>query len=70
MYMSEVTIGASLPIRTTLQDILNSGDAVKFFVGLMSVSVGVVLTEICDHGLSFSDALSKTYATGSKYFPQ
>jgi len=64
MYMSEVTIGASLPIRTTLQDILSSGDAIRAIVGLMSVSVGVVLTEICDNGLSFSDALTKTYCTG------
>lgn len=64
MYMSEVTIGASLPIRTTLSDLLVSGDAIKSIVGIMSVSAGVVLTEICDNGLKFSEALSKTYMTG------
>ena len=41
MYMSEVTIGAALPIRTTLNDLLCSGDAIHAIVGLMSVSVGV-----------------------------
>ena len=42
MYMSEVTIGASLPIRTTLNDIMCSGDAVHSIVGIMSVSSGMV----------------------------
>lgn len=64
MYMSEVTIGASLPIRTTLHDMLSSGDAIHTIVGLWSVSVGVVLTEICDNGLTFTEALTKTFATG------
>jgi bifunctional aspartokinase / homoserine dehydrogenase 1 len=64
LYMSEVTIGASLPIRTTLQDVLSSGDAVFSIVGMLSVSVGVVLTEVCENGLKFSEALSKTHATG------
>lgn len=64
MYMSEVTIGASLPICTTLQDLLCSGDAVHSIVGLMSVSVGVVLTDLCENGLSFSKAIEKTYKQG------
>ena len=38
----QVTIGASLPIRTTLNDILCSGDAVHSIVGIMSVSSGMV----------------------------
>ena len=64
LYMSEVTIGAALPIRTTLNDLLCSGDAVHSIVGLMSVSAGTVLTWICDDGLSFSDAVLKTYEAG------
>lgn len=64
MYMSEVTIGAALPIRTTLNDLLCSGDEVHSIVGLMSVSLGVVLTEICDNGLTFTEALKRTFATG------
>lgn len=64
MYMSEVTIGASLPIRTTLNDILCSGDAVHSILGLMSVSAGVVLTDICENGLTFSEAVQKTYSQG------
>lgn len=63
-YMSEVTIGASLPIRTTLNDILCSGDAVHAIVGIMSVSAGVVLTDICDLGCSFTEAVTRTYTRG------
>jgi aspartokinase/homoserine dehydrogenase 1 len=64
MYLSEVTIGASLPIRTTLHDILHSGDAVHQIVGLMSVSAGTVITEMTENGLSFTQAIEKTYSTG------
>ena len=64
MYMSEVTIGAALPIQTTLNDLLCSGDAVHSIVGLMSVSAGVILSAICEDGLSFSQAVEKTYTTG------
>lgn len=64
MFMSEVTIGASLPIRTTLNDILCSGDAVHAIVGIMSVSLGVILTDICDEGKSFSDAVVSTFKRG------
>ena len=62
--MSEVTIGASLPIRTTLQDLLCSGDAVHEIVGLMSVSASDILTDICDFGYSFSEAVSRTFSKG------
>lgn len=33
-------------------------------VGLMSVSVGTVITEMCDNGTSFSTALERTFRTG------
>lgn len=64
MYMSEVTIGASLPIRTTLNDILCSGDAVHAIVGLMSVSANMVISGICEEGLSFTESLLRTYNQG------
>lgn len=64
LYMSEVTIGASLPIRNTLNDLLCSGDAVHSIVGLMSVSVGTVLNDLCDGDMSFSAAVEKTYKQG------
>lgn len=64
MYMSEVTIGAALPVRTTLNDILCSGDAVHAIVGLMSVSTAVVLTYISDEGMSFSEAVAQTHSRG------
>jgi homoserine dehydrogenase len=43
---------------------LCSGDAVRAIVGLMSVSVNTVLTDICENSLSFSEALRRTYAQG------
>lgn len=61
---NQTTIGASLPIRTTLQDILYSGDAVHSIVGLMSVSVGSVVTDMCENKLSFTEALQRTHTTG------
>jgi homoserine dehydrogenase len=64
MYMSEVTIGASLPIRTTLNDILCSGDAVHAIVGLMSVSANMVISGICEEGLTFTQSLLRTYNQG------
>jgi hypothetical protein len=62
--MSEVTIGASLPIRTTLNDILCSGDAVHAIVGLMSVSANMVISGICEEGLTFTESLLRTYNQG------
>lgn len=64
MYMSEVTIGASLPIRTTLSDILISGDRVYSVVGIMSVSINTMLTKIYDEGKSFGQAIKETYQSG------
>eukprot|EP01040_Poterioochromonas_malhamensis_P013267 gene13267-14571_t len=64
MYMSEVTIGAALPIFSTLQDLLWSGDGIHEVVGIMSVSTGVVLTDICDHSRLFSDTVSTTFNRG------
>ena len=64
MYMSEVTIGAALPVITTLNDLLCSGDAIQSIVGLMSVSAGMVLTDVCEGGFTFTQALERTFAQG------
>jgi aspartokinase/homoserine dehydrogenase 1 len=58
MYMSEVTIGASLPIRTTLNDILCSGDAIHSIVGMMSVSVSMILTDICEEDVPVAGSIA------------
>jgi aspartokinase/homoserine dehydrogenase 1 len=63
-YMSEVTIGAALPVFSTLQDLLYSGDGIHQIVGIMSVSAGAVLTDITDNGLSFSESVSRTFSKG------
>ena len=48
---------------TTLNDIFLSGDAVHAIVGLMSASVGVLLTYM-SNGLLFSEAVQRTYNQG------
>jgi aspartokinase/homoserine dehydrogenase 1 len=64
LYMAEVTIGASIPVMTTLSDILCSGDQVHSIVGLASVSAGMIFTDICEGGFSFTKAISRTYSQG------
>jgi aspartokinase/homoserine dehydrogenase 1 len=64
LYMSEVTIGAALPIFSTLHDLLYSGDGITEIVGIMSVSANIVLTDICDNNISFSQSVSNTFARG------
>lgn len=59
-YMSEVTIGASVPVLTTLTDMLHTGDAIHKITGLMSVSASQIMT-MCDAGKSFSEAIGLTY---------
>jgi len=62
-YFSEVTIGSSVPIMTTLNDILVSGDAVHGIVGIMNVSCQTVLTLVME-GVSLTDALGRVYDKG------
>ena len=64
MYMSEVTIGAALPIFSTLQDLLYSGDGIHQIVGMMSVSTQAVLTDICENQLSFSESVTRIFQQG------
>jgi aspartokinase/homoserine dehydrogenase 1 len=49
---------------TTLSDILCSGDQVHSIVGLASVSAGMIFTDICEGGFSFTKAISRTYSQG------
>ncbi len=60
MYMSEVTIGASIPVKTTLNDLLSSGDAIKAVVSVMTVSINNVLSLMCESNVTFSEAVRQT----------
>jgi aspartate kinase len=64
MYMSEVTIGAAIPVKTTLNDLLSSGDAIKSIQAVMSVSVNYVMSSMCEEGLTFSESLQRTHERG------
>ena len=63
-YACEAAIGASLPIRSTLLDIQHSGDALHCIMGMISVSINLTLTYICDENLSFSEAVVRTFKQG------
>ena len=63
-YLSEVTIGSSVPVMTTLNDLLYSGDAIHSIVGLMSASAGQILSGVIDEGLTFSQSISRAHANG------
>jgi homoserine dehydrogenase len=62
--MSEVTIGSSIPVKTTLNDLLCGGDAINSIRGVMSVSVNNVMSLMCDRGMSFSESVQRTYEAG------
>lgn len=64
MYMSEVTIGAAIPVKTTLNDLLSSGDAINSIHALMSVSVNDVMSSMCEDGLTFSQSVQRTHDNG------
>ena len=59
-----ILLGASIPVLTTVNDLYVSGDAIHSIVGLMSVSVGHVLSEMNEGEKLFSQAVSNTYEKG------
>jgi bifunctional aspartokinase / homoserine dehydrogenase 1 len=60
LYFSEVTLGSSVPILTTLNDILVSGDAIHGVVGIMNVCCQTILSLIMD-GVSLAEALKRVH---------
>ena len=61
-YLSEATIGSSVPVMTTLNHLLYSSDAIHSIVGLMSMSAGQILSGVIDEGLTFSQSISRAHA--------
>lgn len=56
----EATVGAGLPVISTLEDLLASGDQIESITASVSGTLGYLCTAL-DRGLSFSAALREAY---------
>lgn len=62
-YLYEATVCAGLPVITTLQDIIKTGDEVKMVSGIVSGTLSFVFSEMA-RGTSFSSAVFAAKAAG------
>jgi aspartokinase/homoserine dehydrogenase 1 len=61
--LHEATVGAGLPIIDTYHKLVESGDRVNRIEGLLSGTLGYVLSQVCD-GVPFSKAVRTAAAKG------
>lgn len=59
----EATVGAGLPVISTLRALLDTGDRITAIDGLVSGTLGYLLSEVED-GTPYSVALSRAHASG------
>jgi aspartokinase/homoserine dehydrogenase 1 len=62
-YLYETTVGAGLPVIDTLQGLLNAGDALLAFEGILSGSLSYLFGEL-DRGVPFSAAVTQARQLG------
>jgi homoserine dehydrogenase len=62
-YQYEATFGAGLPLLSTLQDMIQTGDRILRIQGCLSGTLGLICTRI-DEGVPFSDALGEAVSLG------
>lgn len=62
-YFYETTVGAGLPILSTLRDLIRSGDEILKIEGVVSGTLSYLFNSLGD-GLSFADALQRAYELG------
>jgi aspartokinase/homoserine dehydrogenase 1 len=62
-YQYEATFGAGLPLLSTLQDMINTGDRVHAVQGCLSGTLGLICTRL-DQGKSFSSAVKEAMSLG------
>ena len=62
-YLYETTVGAALPVLTTLNDIVRTGDRVRLVEGSFSGTLGYLVNELMD-GVPLSAAVSNARAKG------
>ena len=62
-YFYETTVGAGLPIISTLRDLIRSGDEIIRIEGILSGTMAYIFNQVAS-GLSFSEALKLAYKHG------
>jgi len=62
-FLYETTVGASLPVLSTLRDLVRSGDVVKKIEGVLSGTLSFVLNAVME-GAPFSEAVREAKAKG------
>lgn len=62
-FLYETTVGASLPVLSTLRDLVRSGDVVKKIEGVLSGTLSFVLSAVMD-GVPFSEAVREAQTRG------
>ncbi|CAM3768875.1 bifunctional aspartate kinase/homoserine dehydrogenase I [Rheinheimera salexigens] len=62
-FLYETTVGAGLPIIDTLQGLLNAGDELQAFEGILSGSLSYIFGEL-ENGLSLSDVTIQARSLG------
>lgn len=62
-YLYETTVCAGLPVRTTLADIVNTGDTVISIQGIVSGTLSYIFSQLAE-GLKFSEIIQSAKAKG------
>ncbi|HYK89579.1 MAG TPA: bifunctional aspartate kinase/homoserine dehydrogenase I, partial [Acidobacteriota bacterium] len=62
-YQYEATFGAGLPLLSTLQDMINTGDRVQSVQGCLSGTLGLICTRL-DEGKTLSKAVAEAMSLG------
>lgn len=62
-YLHETSVGAGLPVISTLQDLINSGDAILQIEAMLSGTLGYIFSEL-ETGRSFSAAVRGAFELG------
>jgi len=62
-YQYEATFGAGLPLLSTLQDLIHTGDRILRVQGCLSGTLGFICSKL-DEGVPFSDAVRDAMARG------
>lgn len=62
-YLYETTVGAGLPIITTLHDLIDSGDRVRKIQGVFSGTMSYIFSKVAQ-GASFSEAVASAREMG------
>jgi len=62
-FLYETTVGAGLPVISTLRDLVNAGDRIDLLEGVLSGTLGFIFSRMSD-GTAFSEAVREAYDKG------